>query len=233
MYTFHSASRSGENLYITDRELKHLRVRRIRPGEEIGVIYGDTLYRCRLESLDRKRAVCRIIEEVDVKKPKVRVFLLQSVLHEMRVMDFIVQKATEIGVERLVLLITERSFQSLEAIEKRIERWNRIVNEAMKQANRPYRLSICGPVHVGDLEPEGDLRVVLNRSERAVSLGNLSPKEGEVCSIAIGPEGGFTDRDIEVLRRKGFIESRIDTFIMRSETAAIVAAGFMVARGGF
>ncbi len=232
MYTFFSSRRSGSKFYISGEDLKHLRVRRIRIGEEIGLIHEGRIYRCVLKNVKKNEAECELVEEIDQRQPGVKITLFQSVPNDLKTLDFIVQKATEIGVESIVLTITERSFQMVDPITKRKERWKRIVREAMKQSNRPTELKIHGPVKVESIRPEEDVRIALHLSRNARSLSTLKVEKEKSFALAVGPEGGFSKRDLEILENLGFTTFSLDTYILRTETAAIVAAGFIVILGG-
>ncbi len=231
MHIFFPSSRLGSKFLISGNEFKHLKVRRIKRGEEVGIIHNGRIYRCLLSEIKKNEALCEIVGEEEVKRPKVSVTLFQSVPQDLKTVDLIVQKLTEIGVEKLVLVLTERSFQKREPVEKRKERWRRIVREAMKQAGRPEEMEILGPVELSSLSPEEELLLALHPSEEAKSVSFLDLKRSSV-GVAVGPEGGFSERDLEVLRTLGFDIFRIDTYTLRTETAAIVIAGLIVSLGG-
>jgi 16S rRNA (uracil1498-N3)-methyltransferase len=232
MYVFFPERKIKDGFLIGGDELKHLRVRRIRRGEEIGVIHEGQIFRCVLEDLSGNRALCRITGRVEVWEPPVEVILLQGVTSDLKTMDLIVQKATEVGASRLVLLLTERGFRNREAIEKRKERWKRIVRETMKQCNRPTPLHIEGPLELESAELYGDRRILLHRDAGSVPLSEVKVVPGSSFAVAVGPEGGFSEREISLLVSKGFQPVRLDTYILRSETAATVAVGFIVTLAG-
>lgn len=232
MYTFFPERKLKDGFVIRGGELKHLRVRRIRIGEEIGVIHEGRIFRCILEEVSRESAFCRIIGELDIWRPRVKVSLIQSVTADLKTMDLIVQKATEIGISELTLLISERSFQKAEVIEKRKDRWSRIIREAMKQSNRPEPLDLRGPVYIDSISGDEELKLVFHRDTGSKDVSEVNVKGFRSFAVAVGPEGGFTDQEVEILKNKGFLPVRINTYILRSETAAIVAAGLIVSLGG-
>jgi len=232
MHNFFPSGRTKEGFVIEGEELRHLLVRRIRIGEEIGVIHEGKIFRCVLKSISKNRAVCGIIGTVKTWDPEVCVTLIQAVPQDLKTMDLIVRKVTEIGVSRLVLTITERSFQKEEIIEKKKERWLRIVREAMKQCGRPVSLQLEGPVPIDSVKVDEDVRLFLHRDESALPLSSVKVHKDMSFAVAVGPEGGFSEGDVSKLKGLGFTPVRINTYTMRSETAAIVATGFIVTLGG-
>lgn len=228
MYNFFPLRKLKDAFLIEGEELKHLNVRRIRPGERIGVIWEGHIYLCELESVNRKEALCRILSKLETEEPKVYLKLIQAVPVELRTLDTIVQKATEIGVKELIPLITERSFRKEKVLEQKRERWERLIKEAMKQAGRPQPMTIGKVTHLSELTPDCELNIVLDNFYRGINIGTLNIRNVKSVCIVVGPEGGFSVNEGETLREKGFIPVRLRPYVLRSETAAAVGAGIII-----
>lgn len=144
--------------------------------------------------------------------------------------DWVTQKVTELGVSRIIPLVTTHSevLRSEEHGEKRIKRWERISLEALKQCGRRRLVEIAQPMSWEQyLTSESSaVRVVLaergGRTLGSVAAEMLAPPES--VSLAIGPEGGWDEREIEMATAHGVVPVHLGPRILRTETAAIAAA---------
>jgi 16S rRNA (uracil1498-N3)-methyltransferase len=193
----------------------HLRkVLRVREGEEIVVTNGRGTW-----------AICEVTErglfrvgDVHVDPPVPETTLYLTPLKGDRA-EWAVAKATEVGLSRLVPLLSERMAVKFkgEAREKILTRWRRIADEASGQCRRTYDVSIDEPVNVADV-PE---------SVAVADLGATGDWQG-VRSVAIGPEGGWArDEWGERRRRVG-----LGPTVLRAETAGVVAASLLAFQAG-
>lgn len=228
MYTFFGKKIGKDKFLIEGEEFKHLKVRRIRLGEEVGIIWEGNLYRCKLIDLNSKTALCITIELVCVSPPPANVTLIQAVPIEFKTFELIAQKATELGVRKLIPLITKRSYRKVDAIEKKKGRLEKIVKEAMKQSNRPYIMEILSPTHIKDIEPSSDLNILLDNFGDGKCISELPMKGLKSVEIVVGPEGGFTKEEVELLKDKGFITVKLKPNVLRTETASIVGVGIIM-----
>ena len=228
MYNFLASRREGDLLILPEEEVKHLKVRRIRREEPIGVIWEGKLYRCTIKDLSQKEARCSIDEVVPVPEPEIDITLYQAVPVEIGVFDFIVQKATEVGVEKLVPVITERSFRKNEVILKKIPRWERIVRESMKQSGRPKPLLIEEPKELTSLKADRDMNILLDNFQEGTFLREIELKGIKSACIVVGPEGGFSRSEVALLKDAGFKSVRLKPYTMRTETAAVVCSSFLI-----
>lgn len=151
-------------------------------------------------------------------------------------MDLIVQKATELGVARIVPLLTERSEVRLDPAraEKRLAHWRAVAASACEQSGRA-RLPVILPTQpleawLGSLQQDGALRLALlpegDRSPRALGFG---PAGG---LLVVGPEGGLGERDVASLADAGFAGLRLGPRILRTETAGLAALAALQALHG-
>ncbi len=140
------------------------------------------------------------------------------------------QKLTELGVGRIVPLLTERavvSFDDARAWAKREDRYARIVREAAEQSERVNLPDIAGPTTLAEFLHTQPAIVLVERSA-SVPLGTIAP--GVTAAIAVGPEGGWSDREQELIASNATRTASLGQLILRAETAAIVAAGTLIQR---
>jgi 16S rRNA (uracil1498-N3)-methyltransferase len=142
-------------------------------------------------------------------------------------MDWIVQKATELGVANIVPLLTERTIVKVRDEGKRVARWQRIAREAAMQSNRPDISSIEHVVSYMDflrtLNPEPRMLLLLPWEEGTEPIKNIFRRMSGMnrVIVLIGPEGGFSAHEAEAAQGKGFHLVSLGPNILRTETAAI------------
>lgn len=142
-------------------------------------------------------------------------------------MDWILQKATELGIARIVPLVTERTEVKLdeERAERRVAHWRSVVAGACEQSGRTRLPEIVAPLRLdrwlGDLGDDAALRLAL-LPEGDASLRQFQQIENGVV-LCVGPEGGFSDNDVAQLRQAQFHGLRLGPRILRTETAGIAA----------
>ena len=231
MHTSLASKRQGNFLVLEDQEVKHLKVKRLKVGDKLLVIWDGALFLCKLEKIDRVKALCRIIRELETKEPPVKVTIYQAIPVELKTMDTIVQKCTEIGVDRIVPLITQRSFQDVRTIEKKLPRWEKIVRESMKQSKRPKALTIERAINLRDIPPPREVGIVLDNFLADTPIRDI--KANHEVEVVVGPEGGFAKDEVSLLKERGYIPVILEGYTYRTETATIVAAGFLINSAGF
>lgn len=161
------------------------------------------------------------------RSPKI---VLAQALSKGRKLDEVARKATEIGVDELFFVASERSVvrPTGRSKERKEGRWQRIVVEASKQSEQPYIPIVHGIVPLCDFlakaPPSAQRLFFWERSERSprTYLRSLLERPTEVW-MAIGPEGGWTDSEVRRVREHRFIDLSLGRSILRTETAAIVA----------
>jgi len=220
MHVFYSEERRGNYLILKEGEVKHFKVRRVKRNEEFGVIHGGKIYLCKARKGDKGEILCEIVRELETKLPPKDITLYQCVTVDLKTMDLIVRQATELGVRKFVPVISERSFQKEESILKRSEKWRKIVIEAMKQTKRPIPMEISRPVKLSDLEPSAEENILLDNFYEGIKPKDLN-LNARTFSVVVGPEGGFSHREGEYLREKGFKSVLLEPYTLRTETAAV------------
>lgn len=243
-HRFHAPPEAHLNNSITlspDESHHLLRVVRLKIGDEIFVFDGQgNEYRSRFAGVENKLAVVDIVEKLeDLVESPLQLTLAQA-LTKGEKFDFIVQKATELGVHRIVPLRTEYVDLRLNAEQgrKRLERWQRISLEALKQSGRRKIVEITLPISFGDFlesayeESDGELMLFNERggAKLETALASLSNKQ-KITAI-IGPEGGWSDQEINQFNRYSNKSISLGRRILRTETAAIAAITLLQYRLG-
>lgn len=148
--------------------------------------------------------------------------------------DFIIQKATELGVSVISPVISERSVVRIEKerSDDKIRRWKRIALEAAQQANRRDMPDILYPVSLSDFLSsyvKCDLNLLLWEGEEIQGIKGVIKNAGEVKSVAvlIGPEGGFSHTEVKMAVSSGFLPVSLGRLILRTETAPLVALSIL------
>jgi 16S rRNA (uracil1498-N3)-methyltransferase len=197
-------------------------------GDRVDLLDGKGyLYRCTISSVRSKELFLQVVDVVhnpEEKRPKVT--LCVSPIKGPR-MDWLIEKVTELGVDRIVPTLFKRTVIKIEEKEKsKTERWRRIAIEASRQCGRFTIPEFDEPMPVRGILPlvEGATnRWVFYEREKDVPVNALmgSYREGEIC-IVIGPEGGIEESEISWLEERGFTPCTLGETIFRTETAPLV-----------
>jgi 16S rRNA (uracil1498-N3)-methyltransferase len=216
---------------ICGDDAHHLtRVLRVEPGQKFEISDNRDVYLAEIESARKDLVSFAVIERVETAGPVVRSTLIASLIRFER-FEWIIEKATELGVERLIPLQAERTEKGLEkAAEKRLSRWKRIAREASEQSRRDRLPEIEAPIGVARaLEAEADQRYVLEEGAAQPILSCLPNRRSMQDRIAllVGPEGGWTDRERAGLSDAGWKPVSLGREILRAETAALAALAIL------
>jgi 16S rRNA (uracil1498-N3)-methyltransferase len=223
---------ADQTITLAADEARHLRdVLRLKTGDEVYVFNGvGREFRCTVSSTRRDSAELRIDAEVEPAKPESQLQLnLCVALLKGEKFDLVVQKATELGVTKVVPLITRHADIHLrdEAdATKRVARWQRIALEAAKQSGRAFVPEVSAPVAFDSLlaSSRDGLRVMF--SERGgAALGSVTPSQ--IVTALVGSEGGWSDEEIEQAKVHDFHIVTLGGRVLRAETAAITVTALL------
>lgn len=219
-------------IVLSEDETRHLRdVLRLREDAEVQVFDGaGKEFTCVVESIAKRETVLRINSEIAPAAPESNLDLTLAVaLLKGEKFDLVVQKATELGVTRLVPLVTKRAdikIKDAGDIEKKLGRWRKIALEAAKQSGRAKLMEIENPAKFEDfIESESDRAKILFAERGGASFSAIAAS-GKIVAV-VGAEGGWETAEIGAARTHGF---QIITFggrILRAETAAMIIAGIL------
>jgi 16S rRNA (uracil1498-N3)-methyltransferase len=214
-----------------------VRVLRARVGQEFDIATGSTVRRGRIASLTSSRVVFELEEEIPAES-SIEIALILSVFKFDR-MEWAIEKCTELGVSCIVPVIASRTDSHLAAASvKRRDRWQRIVTQAAEQSRLAAPPEIAAPAKLPDiLDFDSSMRIVLSENEehvlvKDVLLNAAVPASAESkdrvqsinsVALAIGPEGGWTENELQSFLRAGWISASLGNTVLRAETAAIAA----------
>ncbi|HEX9502054.1 MAG TPA: RsmE family RNA methyltransferase [Thermoanaerobaculia bacterium] len=254
-HRFHvpDALKSGTTIALDAEERHHARVLRVREGEEVEVF--DALgknYLARFESPD----AIHVLSETENREPRTENHLATSII-QLEKFEFILQKGTELGVRSFIPLMTDRMEVRIERLRGKEDRWRKIVLEAVKQSGRSQIPVIEPPtkfddaiaregtkiVFDADIDPSSAASRHLLPASRGEGLSREIPRPAERgeggaqrrvrgVTLFIGPEGGFSERELKLARASGAAFERLGPRRLRAETAAIVALAIVAARSG-
>lgn len=218
----------GATLELGERDAHYLgHVLRLRTGQPLVAFNGRGEERhANVLSLQRRGALLELKEpQAPLPESPLELTLVQA-LPKSDAMDLIVQKASELGVERLVPVYSEFSVVKLDAerSERRLEHWRKIAQSACEQSGRHRPLTLDSPCSLADavarLAPAA-ARLALETSASVPLTSQPRPAAGLI--IAVGPEGGFGAMDLTRLDSAGFVRVALGRRVLRAETAAIAA----------
>jgi 16S rRNA (uracil1498-N3)-methyltransferase len=217
---------SGDRAAVVGEHADHLaRVLRARVGQEFDIATGETVRRGRITSVSDNRVDFELGEEV-FGSELAEITLVLAVFKFDR-MEWAIEKCTELGVSRIVPLISRRTDSHLAAASlKRVERWQRIARHAAEQSRRASPPEIAAPVKLAQaINCPGALRIVLAESEERTLLRDVVTPgaTGGGIVLASGPEGGWTEDELQSFQQAGWISASLGATILRAETAAIAA----------
>ncbi|HXT12145.1 MAG TPA: RsmE family RNA methyltransferase [Candidatus Angelobacter sp.] len=220
-------------LTLAGREAHHaLHVLRLRNGDEVTILDGaGREFRCVVENFDRDKIQLSIVETKPVPALPCRITLLQA-LPKGKIIESIIQKATELGVARIVPLLSERVVMDLDEkhAERKAEKWQQVAIEAIKQ---------CGAAWLPRVEPPVTPKEFLARKEtfELPLVGSLQPgaqhpriyfqkfasehhRHPQSACVWIGPEGDFTAEEVAAITAAGALPMTLGALVLRVETAA-------------
>lgn len=218
----------NEKIIIDGEELKHLAVLRCEKNEQILCFVGDeNEYLCKIDSVDKKQAICSIIEKRVCEKNPTKSITLFIGLPKKDKLEFITQKTTELGIKEVIPF--ESNFTIAKPNENKLDRLQRITLEACKQCGRSVPVSISMPIKFKEmLEKLSNFDVVLFANETNTKINDINFSSFEKIAIIVGSEGGFSGEEIEFLTKlENVKEVGLGNRILRCETASVLMCGLV------
>jgi len=222
----------GPTLHLTGREAHHaLHVLRVRRGERVRVLDGHGQdFICEIDSSDRDKLRLQIIEKKVVPPPPWQITLLQAI-PKGKLIESIIQKATELGVHRVVPLLSERVVTRLDQKSEKSGKWESVAIEAIKQ---------CGSAWLPRIEPAMTPAQFIARNEQfdLPFLASLQPgaqhprkhfldfqsrhrRAPRTICVWVGPEGDFSPAEVSAIESSGARPITLGRLVLRTETAAL------------
>jgi len=212
----------GDSLQLDGREAHHaVQVLRVQRGEEVTVLDGaGTTFLCEVESAT-KHSVTLVVQERKASPAPSCAITLFVAIPKGKIIEDIIEKAVELGAQRIVPLLTERVVTHLDnaSAEQKREKWQQVAVEAIKQCGAAWlpKLSLVGSLQTERRHP----RVWLEEFQR--QHGRLPQSAG----VWIGPEGDFTLAELQAIEATGAKPITLGSLTLRVETAAIYCLSFL------
>lgn len=230
---------SGQQVALSDSAHQHLtRALRLEVGAELLAFDGEGgEWRARLASIAKRGSEIEMLEPVAAQPDSPLRIELGQALARGEKMDLVLQKATELGVARIVPLITERSEVKLDAerAERRLTHWRGVLIHACEQCGRARLPELQEPTRIEQWAEALDapLKLMLDPDAK-MSIQHAAEylRGTKHVAIAIGPEGGFGSRDLQSLRAAGFLPVRLGPRVLRTETAGLAVIAILQALEG-
>ena len=211
-------------------------VLRAQTGQLYELSDGSTAWLARIDSVARQRIEFSLLEQLPASQPGADITLLLAVV-KFDAFEWALEKATELGVSKIIPLAAARSEKGLlAAAAKRSQRWQKILVESGQQSRRlrlPQLDDLAKPAK-GFAAQTAGFRLMLSERSDAPSIrqsldrSNARAKSvAPTAALAIGPEGGWTDKELTAARAANFQEASLGQFILRTETAVISALSIL------
>jgi len=218
---------------ISGEEARHI-AKSLRHKENDEIFIADGIrnkYHVRIKKITNNSIICEIIDKNKgpLKHSSLKITLAQAILKKNK-MDFVIQKATELGIHDIIPFTSSRTIPIIgkNNIEKKRERWQKIAYEASKQSERMHIPKIHTIISLNDLLKQSnhyDLSIVFWEKENSLNLKELLQRETNHNKIVyfIGPEGGFSKDEIDKAEKENALPVSMGKTIIKSETASIFA----------
>ncbi len=226
-----------DKIMVIGDDVKHIKnVLRLMEGDIISLCDKlGTDYTAEISDLSKEKIICRILErKVSETEPPIEVILYQGIPKSTK-MDLIIQKNTELGVSKIIPVITDRTvvkIQDRKKEEKKLERWNKVTEEAAKQSKRgivPEVYQILTFEEMLKALKNDGLIIVPYENEENIGIKEVLKSEtSKKINIVIGPEGGFEQKEIESLKAIGSKIVSLGPRILRTETAGFITSAIVL-----
>lgn len=216
----------NQNIFLTDQEFHHLvHVMRSKENDEIELVNGQgQLAKAHLSSIEKKRAIATI-DKVETAPQQSKHIILAQAIPRINRLEFILEKGTELGMTDVWLFASEKS-ERKQFTEHQVERLQAITIAAMKQCGRLFlpKITLVPSIEKWDKKDIPSQAFFGDLNPIAPKLGNvLQTGKTQELLFCIGPESGFTEKEVEILIHKGLKGVNLHSNILRTDTAALVA----------
>jgi 16S rRNA (uracil1498-N3)-methyltransferase len=213
---------AGTTLALSRDEQHHAHVVRVREGEEVEVFNGrgaSFVAKYTSEGL-------QIVGAAPDREARTAIHLAMSIIN-LDKFDIVLQKVTELGVRSIIPLVTDRVEIRAERYRGKAERWRKIVFEAVKQSGRSVIPIVEEPQPFDEVVKGDGTKIIFDADSE-----HASQQLTNAATLFIGPEGGWSERELQLAREHGCAFERLGIRRLRAETAAIVATALVAARAG-
>lgn len=231
-YFINDIYRENDPITITGDDYHHIvRVMRMKEDDEVYTVFKDQASAiARIETISSDSVELSIVKwETTTKELPIKV-TIASGLPKGDKLELIFQKGTELGATQFIPFNADRSIVKWDdkKAKKKVERWEKIVKEAAEQSHRLLVPDVSAPISLKQLiQAQFDYKLIAYEEEaRGGEKGNLSKvlstiEHGQSVLVVFGPEGGLTEKEVEMCKSKGFIPCGLGPRILRTETAPL------------
>jgi 16S rRNA (uracil1498-N3)-methyltransferase len=222
----------SDHVVLTGSEAHHAAdVLRLKAGDEVIVLDGaGSELACQVETVARKKVQLAVQGRTTETPPPWKITLVQAI-PKGKILEAIIQKATELGVWRIVPLLSQRVTTHLEgeSLEHKTEKWRQTAVEAIKQCGQRWLPQVDPPMTLPVMLARGekfDLTLVASLQEDSRHLRTYftaDVRRSQTVCVWIGPEGDFAPEEMEAIKGAGALPITLGPLILRSETAALCA----------
>lgn len=226
---------NNDKIHILGEDVNHIaNVLRMKKEDEVQICNQETgeNYITKIISFSKDKIECEIVKKIiETVESNVDITLFQGI-PKFDKMELIIQKNTEVGVKKIIPVLMERTVVKLDekTANKKIERWQKIAEVAAKQSMRDIIPEIENIIKLQDITKQDydEVLVAYENEEKNMlkqELKKLQGKDRYKIAIVIGPEGGISEKEIEILKNMGASFVSLGKRILRTETAGIVMSG--------
>jgi 16S rRNA (uracil1498-N3)-methyltransferase len=220
-----AGKKPGDTITLSFEESRHLtKVLRAKEGERVRLTDGaDGRFLGRILSLSARGVTVRLDEALSASPSSGRVLLAQGLLKGEK-MEFVIQKAAELGAAEILPFTSSRTIAAWKKDPRKLERWNKIAQAASKQSGRATHLQVREPVELQKvLCEEADDKIVFWEEGGPSAREFLPNRKPKRLIVLIGPEGGLSQEEVDRAFSGGFVVLSLGSLILRAETAAVTA----------
>jgi len=225
----HETLHAGLSLRLSDSAARHVQVLRLQPGSLIELFNGlGDVFTAQIELMGKHSVDITIVQALaSVAKPSNHTHIVVGMPANER-MDWLVEKATELGVSRITPVMSQRTVLRLngERAARRVEHWQGIAQSACSQSGRNFLPQIDVPLLLNDFlngnqSHAQSLNIILSLQAQAPAWRELWTSRPSHMTLLTGPEGGFTSEEEASALQHGFVAASLGPFVLRAETAAL------------
>jgi 16S rRNA (uracil1498-N3)-methyltransferase len=213
----------NKNLEISRDDIHHIiNVMKMKLNDNIEIIYDNTLFLCNIDFISKKEVKYSVVSKKELKSNKTyKVILACSLIKNF---DYMLQKATELGVDEIIPVISNRSVIKVTDEPKKINRWQKICKEASEQSHRNNIPIIHNVTDIKELKLyKQNVNILCSVNNSTTTIKEVMHKTNihDKILVVIGPEGGFTTSEEEYLINNEFISTSLGDNVMKAETVPL------------
>lgn len=229
MQRYFVKEKNKENFILENSDIHHIKkVMRCKNNDKIEIVYDKKVFLCNIDEIETMKLSIIDSYEED-RESNVNLTIALSLVQEQK-FDLILQKLTELGVNNIIPLRTERSIVKIDKQkeEKKKTRWESICKEASEQSHRVIIPKIEKIINMNELlNYKKQQNLICSLTDKTQPLEEYLNKDTKEILFVIGPEGGFSNKEENFLIQNGFLPTTLGKRVLRVETAAIYVASII------